>query len=152
LTDRAVANSTCLIALERIGHLHLLSRVFAEVVAPPAVRAELGVAPEWLKVQPPSDRAVVAALATQLGEGEASAIALAMERGDAWLVLDDKKARRVARQLGLRLIGTVGVLLQAKQRGAVPTIGPLLGALRDAGFRLSPALEREALRLAGEHA
>jgi predicted nucleic acid-binding protein len=75
-----------------------------------------------------------------------------MARGDAWLVLDDKKARRVARQLGLRLIGTVGVLLQGKQRVAVPTIGLLLGALRDAGFRLSPALERKALRLAGEHA
>ena len=73
-----------------------------------------------------------------------------MEVADAVIILDDTQARRVARQAGLTVIGTFGVLLRAKSRGVVPTVGPLLTALRDAGFRVTPALHDETLRLAGE--
>lgn len=66
------------------------------------------------------------------------------------VILDDKKARRVARQAGLTVIGTLGVLLRAKRRGVVPTVGPPLTALQKAGFRMTRALYDEALRLAGE--
>jgi predicted nucleic acid-binding protein len=52
-----------------------------------------------------------------IGPGEAEAIALAIEAGAARIVLDDKKARRIARELGVTVTGTVGVLLRAKQRG-----------------------------------
>ena len=70
--------------------------------------------------------------------------------GDAVLILDDKKARRVARQMGLKLVGTIGVLLQAKEHGAIPALQPLLAALQQAGFRMTAPLYTEALRLAGE--
>ena len=90
------------------------------------------------------------ALKTQLDMGESAAIALAMELGDALVILDDKKARRIGRQMGLRVVGTLGVLLRAKQSGAVPAVGPVLAALQQRGFRLTPALYQEALRLAGE--
>jgi len=152
LTERAVTNSTCLIALERVGQLGLLPRVFSSVFAPPAVQDELGGPIEWLTLKEVSDLAVVTALRTQLDEGEAAAIALAMELGDVFVILDDKKARRVARQIGLNVIGTVGVLLRAKRQGIVPTIQPVLVALRQAGFRMTGELYAEALRLAGEEA
>ena len=126
MTERAVTNSTCLIALERVGQLGLLPRVFSSVFAPPAVQDELGGPIEWLTLKEVSDLAVVTALRTQLDEGEAAAIALAMELGDVFVILDDKKARRVARQIGLNVIGTVGVLLRAKRQGIVPTIQPVL--------------------------
>lgn len=104
----------------------------------------------WLTVRPVDDLRVVTALLTQLDDGEAQAIALAMELTDVSVILDDKKARRVARQAGLAVIGTFGVLLRAKRHGVVPAIRPLLAALREAGFRMTAALYDETLRLTGE--
>lgn len=150
MTEQAITNSTCLIALERIGQLELLPRVFATVFAPPEVQAELGRRPEWLTVEGVRDAAVVAALRTQLDDGEASAIALAMELGDVIVILDDKKARRIARQIGLKILGTIGVLLRAKRRGVIAAIHPMLTALQETGFRMTAGLYGEALRLAGE--
>lgn len=150
MTESAVTNSTCLIALERIGQLDVLARAFANVSAPPAVVEEFGTTIPWLTVRSVSDLRLVTALKTQLDDGEAHAIALAMELGDVVIVLDDKKARRVARYAGLTVIGTLGVLLRAKQRGVLPAVRPVLTALRDAGFRMTAALGDEALRLAGE--
>jgi predicted nucleic acid-binding protein len=150
LKSRAVTNTTCLIALERIGQLQVLPEVFSGVLAPPLVHEEFGSSPAWLQIRAATDAAVVAALKTQLDEGEAHAIALAVEIGDAVLILDDKKARRVARQMGLKIVGTIGVLLRAKKHGAIPALQPLLAALQQAGFRMTAPLYTEALRLAGE--
>jgi predicted nucleic acid-binding protein len=150
LTGQAVTDSTCLIALERIGQLDLLPQLFAAVFAPPAVQAELGSPLEWLVVRAASDLRVITALKTQLDEGEAEAIALAMELGDVSIILDDKKARRVARQVGLAVVGTVGILLRAKRRGVLATVAPLLATLHDTGFHIAPTLYCEALRLANE--
>jgi predicted nucleic acid-binding protein len=150
LSGRAVTNSTCLIALERIGQLALLPRVFAAVLAPPLVSAEFGSPLDWLAVTPATNLNLITALRSQLDDGEAHAIALAMELGDVIAILDDKKARRIARQMGLTVIGTVGVLLRAKRQGLIPAVQPLIVALRDARFHMTPALYGEALRLAGE--
>ena len=70
-----------------------------------------------------------------------------MELGDVFIVLDDKKARRIAKQLGLKVIGTVGLLLRA-QKGKVTEIKPILDALQEVDFRISDTLYQEALRLA----
>jgi predicted nucleic acid-binding protein len=150
LSGEAVCNSTCLIALERIGQLGLIPRVFPNVYAPAAVRDEVGVVIPWLTAKEATNASTVAVLKTQLGDGEAQAIALALEAPGIEVILDDKKARRIARQLGLRVIGTVGILLRAKRRGLVPAIRPFLQAIQAAGFRLSPSLYNEALRIAGE--
>ncbi|MEK6322881.1 MAG: DUF3368 domain-containing protein [Acidobacteriota bacterium] len=81
--------------------------------------------------------------------GEAEAIALASERG--WrVVLDDRQARVIARSLGIQMIGTVGILLRAKQSGVIPLVRPIIDALEASGFWVSGALQEEALRLAGE--
>jgi predicted nucleic acid-binding protein len=84
-----------------------------------------------------------------LDSGEAAAIALAHERG--WrVILDDQRPRTVAARLGVRIIGTIGVLVRAKQKGVISTLAPLLEDLEAAGFHVSAALGQEALRLAGE--
>ncbi len=114
MSQQAVTNSTCLIGLERIGRLDLLPKVFDTVFAPPTVAAEVRSPLTWLTVQPVENSAFVAALKTQMDEGEAEAIALAVELDNVILILDDKKARRVAQQIGLKVIGTVGMLLRAK--------------------------------------
>lgn len=150
MTTDAVTNSTCLIGLERIGRLDLLPQVFSTVFAPPVVAAEVQNPLSWLRVRPVQNTAVVATLKTQMDAGEAEAIALAMELGDVLLVLDDKKARRVAQQLDLKVIGTVGMLLRGKRQGVIVEIKPLISALLQADFRISEGIVKEALRLAGE--
>ena len=146
----AVTNSTCLIGLERIGRLDLLPQVFSTVFAPPTVATEVRTPASWLRIQAVQNSAVVATLKTQMDSGEAEAIALAMELGDVLLILDDKKARRVAGQIGLKVIGTVGMLLRAKRAGVIAEVKPLLTELLQANFRISDGIIQEALRLSGE--
>ena len=149
MKEPAVVDSTCLIGLENIGHLHLLPKLCEPVPAPPEVEREAGFSPEWLRVEEPSNIALVEALKVMVDDGEAEAIALAVER--QWrIVLDDLKARDLAQRMGLRIIGTVGLLVRAKRAGLVPWISPLLNDLTKNGFHLSEDLKREALRLAGE--
>jgi predicted nucleic acid-binding protein len=90
-------------------------------------------------------------LAEKVDPGEASAIALALEKVDASLILDDLKARKLAKRLGLDVTGSVGVILRAKSLGLIPAIRPLILLIRTTSFRLSPDIERQAFLLAGEN-
>lgn len=146
----AVTNSTCLIGLERIERLDILPQVFSTLTIPTAVSAEVSLSADWLTVKSVQNLALVATLKTQVDEGEAEAIALAMELEDVFLILDDRKARQLALQLNLKVIGTVGMLLRAKRNGIIPQIKPLLTALNQANFRISEPLIQNALRIAGE--
>lgn len=149
MKEPVVTNSTCPISLERIGQLELLPALFEPIMAPPRVQEEVGSSIAWLTVQDPQNTALVKVLSELIDDGEAEAIALALERKTT-LVLDDRKARHVARRLGISIIGTVGILVRAKKQGILPAIRPHLEALKSAGFRVSPELEQEALRLANE--
>ena len=74
-----------------------------------------------------------------------------LDRGADLVLLDEKEGRHAAQRLGLRVVGTVGVLLEAKANGAINTIRPHLDGLRQtAGFYLSPSLYQYALTLADE--
>ncbi len=146
----AVADSACLIGLERIGRLDLVSSQFTTVLAPPAVLAEFGVALPWIELRAPKNLTLVAALRLQVETGESEAIALAAESAGAELILDDRKARRIAQSMGLPLVGTVGLLLRAKRDGLVIAVEPLLDSLAASGFHVAPALRLEALRRARE--
>src|SRR5262249_35143158 len=115
-----VCNSSRLIALETIGQLALLERLYVEVYIPAAVASEWNSpAPSWIKLQAVTDQALVQLLRGELGAGEAEAIVLAKDLAAARVILDDKKARRLAKQLGLPVIGTIAVVLTAKRRGLI---------------------------------
>ena len=151
MTVKAVTNSTCLIGLERIERLDILPQVFDTVFAPPAVAKEVRTSLDWLRVQAVANPSVTIALRTQMDEGEAEAISLALELENVLLILDDKKARRVAQQMGMKVIGTVGMLLRAKRQGVIAEVKPLLLKLTEANFRISQGIIQEALRLSGEN-
>lgn len=144
-----VADSACLIALEQIGELQLLAKLFDEVIIPPAVECEFGVAKPWLKVITPANQTAVDSLKLLVDEGEAEPIALAVEHSLP-VVLDDKAARRVAQKLGLIMLGTIGCILKAKTNGAITLVRPVIEKLDAAGFYLSAELKAKALELAGE--
>ena len=83
MSDSAVSNSSCLIALEKIGRLDVLASSFASLTIPPAVQNEIGRNLDWLTVQHVQNKAAANTLKTQLGDGESEAIALAMEMQSA---------------------------------------------------------------------
>lgn len=143
-----VTDTSPLIALVRIGRDGLLPDLFDRVLAPRAVAAEFGGLPPYVEVvdAPPG---AAADLRLSLDPGEAEAIALAEALG-ATLLVDERKGRRVARERGVRVRGTVGVLLLASDRGLIEAVRPELDALAAAGFHVGEALYADALRLAGE--
>jgi predicted nucleic acid-binding protein len=155
-----VSDASPIIALAAIGQVDLLRGVHGDVLVPAAVRDEIhgdatGVAllaaSPWIAVRSATRRDLVRDLEHRVDAGEAEAIALAIELDADFLVIDDRRGRIVARSLGLRLTGVVGILLEAKARGLVPEIRALLDDLaRGAAFRVSGELRRHALDLAGE--
>ncbi len=99
------------------------------------------------------NRAAVEALLQQhphLDIGEAEAIILAHEVQAFVLLIDEHAGRAVAHQLGIRHIGVLGVLREAKAQQVIPAVQPLLDALRHNGFYLSDALYVRILQDVGE--
>jgi predicted nucleic acid-binding protein len=146
-----VANSSCLIALGAAGHLDLLQQLYGAVTVPNAVAQECGAQlPPWISVQPVQNQTVVRSLRIELGAGESEAIALCSELSAARLILDDKKARRIARQMQVPVTGTLAVLLRAKERGLIPNVKDIIDSLLAVHFRISNALILDTLMRAGE--
>lgn len=161
---RAVTNSSVLIALSTIGQLSLLHQRFpGGVLLPQAVWREVVetgkgqpgardvASASWLTICQVTNQTLISLLRIELDEGEAEAIALFSENPVDAILLDEKNARRVARQMGLPTLGTVGVLIWAKQNGLILSLQEQLDALQNQGkFRLSQLLYREALSRVGE--
>jgi len=124
-----VSNSSPLIALAKVGLLNLLREMFGEIRIPRAVWVEVVehgrgkpgseevAKAEWIKVHDVSDRLAVEILRREMGPGEAETIVLAKELGADLILMDDEKPREVARQLGLKIAGTIAILVRAWRKG-----------------------------------
>ena len=85
-----------------------------------------------------------------MDKGEASAIALAIELDDCLLIIDDLKGRKFANQIGLTIIGTIGVIVDAKLAGIINSIKPILTKIKSTNFRITEQLEAIILKRSGE--
>jgi hypothetical protein len=147
-----------LIYLGGAGEIELLRKLYHEVVVPRVVYDEVVVAGAglpgardvaaagWIRVE---DVAADPTLAAKLDRGEAAAIPLA-ERLCATLLVDDATARVIARERGLRVVGTLGVLLLAKQNGHIHRIRPTIQRMTALGMFVSRSLRAKVLAVAGE--
>lgn len=152
---RWVVDASPLIFLAKLQRLALLHQSSDETYIPPQVLAEIRAqrdssvraieqaVQDWLRVNAPRDGAEAAT-------GEASVIALALELDADRVVLDDLAARRWARKQGLRVVGTIGLLLAARLRGEIPNLQAEIERLQAHGFRASDELVRGVLEEAGE--
>ena len=154
-----VADTSPLIILARLGHLDLLALLYERVLVPHGVWLELvdanpgapGVAAlraaSWLQVALHPNPA---GLHLGLDPGETAAIALAEAEGADLLLIDERAGRAVATARGLQVRGALGVLVEARLRGHIAALGPLLTRLQEEGFRLHPALVARVLVEVGE--
>jgi len=146
-----VSDASPLILLDKIGRLQLLRKMFREVLVTHQVAAEIGRSlPKWIKISSPPKSFGESLLTHTIGRGEASAIALAFSHKDSLIILDDRRARRVATQLGLIVTGTLGVIVQAKNAGYLRSVKRVLVDISKTDFRLSNDLIRKTLQLANE--
>ncbi len=154
-----VADSSALVALAVCESLPLLDQLFETVRVPPAVFLECTVAGKpragaleaYLREKVENmDLAAFAIAAIELGRGELEAMALYKRLNADRLLVDDLRARRIARLNSIAIVGSIGVLLLAKEEGYVSAVRPRLEAIRSAGIRLSEHLIADALRMAGE--
>jgi predicted nucleic acid-binding protein len=149
-----ISNSSPLIALVRIERLELIPSILGSIVIPLAVaqeiRPSIPVLPDWVELKVPAGLLLDLRSRRRLGDGECEAIALAIElRADA-ILLDDRPARRLAEAGGLHVIGTLGLLLEAKRTSRIQSIRTELDRLLQTSFFLSQQLYDELLRMAGE--
>lgn len=146
-----LSDTSCLIILDKIGELELLHTVFGEIVITEEVAEEYGSPlPEWIFVRNPRNQNYRQILEAVVDRGEASAIALAVEIKNCLLIIDDLKGRNLAEQLGIRITGTFGVIIEAKLSGRIESVKPLLAKIKQTDFRLSPDLENRILSKAQE--
>jgi len=157
---KIVSNSTPLIALSRINELDLLRAIFGTIIVPSAVYNEVvlegagrpGVkevanAP-WIIKRDVQNLLAVSLLQMDLDRGEAEAVVLAKEIEADYLLLDEKKARRVARNSKIRIIGTVGVgtvgvLGLAAKKGIISNLDDTFNKLEANGFRFTEEVRRK---------
>ncbi len=146
-----ISDTSCLILLDKIGELNLLNKIFGQITITQEIadefRKEL---PNWFKIEHPVNKTYQKILEASLDKGEASAIAYAIEQSDCLLIIDDFKGRKYAEQLGIKITGTLGVIIDAKLSGHISSVKPLLDKIKKTDFRLTIDLERRTLEKSNE--
>ena len=157
----AIVDASPLLFLARLNRLELLKSSAEKIYVPDAVLEEIN------KKQDTATGSVKEILNTWLfectiknqelrdmlfglGSGEQDVMIQAYEQRTSLVILDDQDARRTARRLGLKPIGTIGLLLVGKKRGIVDSVENEINRLVEYGFWISDNLRIEALREAEE--
>ena len=143
--------------------MDLLQEIYGLIVIPAAVYNELTAegageviatavkTSNWIETRAVKNLTIVASLMDKINEGEAEAIALAIELNAEELLMDERLGRREAIRLGVSITGVLGVLSIAKGRGIISAVKPAIDELRyRADFRISQKLYNEVLEAAGE--
>lgn len=157
-----VSDTSPIRALAHLSRLDLLRDVFGEVLIPPAVVLELQnpharvdvekvLSLPFVRVQSPRDLSRVREFRAVLDAGESEALALALESPGSIVLVDDAEARATAEQMGLEVVGALGILLRGKRGGLVQAVGPLMDRLqKELRFFISASVRQDVLRRAGE--
>ncbi|MCK5509842.1 MAG: DUF3368 domain-containing protein [Desulfobacterales bacterium] len=162
MNGKMICNTGPLIALSMIDRIDILRHLFKLIAVPEAVHKEIleggitnaGLANyrkiKWIKVKILSSPADPL-LETSLDSGEAAVIELARELNANFVLIDERKARKIARTVyGLHVIGSARVLVEAKRRGLLRNVGVALKAMRDGGYWIGDSIVDVALKKAGE--
>lgn len=155
-----VSDTSPITNLIKIDQLDLLKILFQQAIIPQKVYEELADyenqgnvidSQSWIIVKAVKDQSAVERLKNILDPGEAEAIILAQELKANFLIIDERKGRKIAETRGITITGLLGVLIRAKKKEIVPKLKPLLDKLISlGGFRISKTLYQKILEEVGE--
>ena len=144
--ELVISDASPLIAMADIGELELLQKLYNRVSITDIVRDEIHAElPDWIEVSSEYDQKQFQILKLEVDPGEASAIALALENPGSRIILDERKGRSVAKRLGLKVTGTIGIIIKAKDQGLIQSGKEILAKLEEHGFWLSEKLKNQIL-------
>ena len=159
---KAIANASPIICLSKAGLLDITGKMYSQILIPPQVADEIapdskhaGISIEllrfkWIEITP-SFEIPPEIMEWNLGTGESAVISLALKYPADEVLIDDRAAARCARVYGLKIKGTLGILLDAKKQKIIPKVEPCLKKLIGAGLWISIDLQTKILEISGEH-
>lgn len=137
-----IADASCLITLDNIDEADLLPKLYDEIYVTPEVAAEVGDSlPEWARQRSSSNYSLINQLVANLEIGEATSIALALDLPNCVLIIDEKKGRRSAKELGISITGTFGIIMKGFELNLIQRPATIVTRLENVGFRLSENLK-----------
>ena len=146
-----ISDTSCLILLSKIDKIGLLKSIFGKITISSIIAKEFGQdLPDFILVEDPVNKKYQQILESFLDCGEASAIALALEKEDCLLIVDEQKGRKEANHLKIKITGTLGILVLAKEKGLISSASEILKQIQNTDFRISQALLDETKKLSGE--
>ncbi|GHT24674.1 DUF3368 domain-containing protein [Bacteroidia bacterium] len=146
MSKTIISDTSCFIILSKIGQLEILQQLFGTVVTTPEIANEFGENfPDWVEIVAVKDKHKQQLFEIQVDKGESSAMALSLEIENSLLIIDDYKARKLAKILNIDYTGTIGILILAKHKGIISSIKPILEKIKETNFRISAELELRAL-------
>ncbi|MFQ4138371.1 DUF3368 domain-containing protein [Nodosilinea sp. PGN35] len=158
-----VSDASSLGSLALIDYLWLLEAIYGTVVISEVVAQELATAKnariqavlsaDWVRVQGPTEGAIatVQQQGQQFDLGDTHTLALALQIHADELLINERRGRQVAQDLGLSVIGIFGIIIVAKQRALIPSVRRVMDALVElAGFRINHQLYQKILKFVDE--
>jgi predicted nucleic acid-binding protein len=157
---KIVSNTTPIITLLTISKLELLQQIYGQIIIPKGVYEEIEQGKEkpfytdlskfeWITIKLIKDREPIKYL-RDLDKGEAEVIVLANELQADLVIIDERLGREFAEYFNLKVTGTIGVLLKAKELGFIEKIKPLINQMIDSGIWLNKKLIDKILNIANE--
>ena len=158
---KVVSNASPVIIFARAGLLPLIEGLFREILVSAEVYQEMtaptkpGIeairkAKSIKKLEVKDPNRFLASKAYGVSTADTTVIALAKEHGATLVLIDDKRLRRLAKETGLPVVGSGGILLKAKEEGLITEVKSALDLLIKHGARIGEPLYRRILTLAGE--
>jgi predicted nucleic acid-binding protein len=159
-----ISDTTPIISLIKIDRLKILEELYKKIIIPKAVYDELIINIDYqdeidiikrctfIQIENVEENLSVVLLQRELklDRGESEAIVLAKNINADLIIIDERKARRIAKDVGLKVTGTLGILVEAKQQGLIKELESLLDELMDNNIRISKKLYMEILNLVEE--
>ncbi len=157
---KVITDTTPILSLLKINKLYLLRELYKQIIVPHAVFREIEngkqkpyyqnlMHTDWIKIEYLKNPASLDFF-IDLDAGEAEVLILAKEMNADLVILDEILGRRYAKQLGLNMTGTIGILLKSKEMGLINSINGLLTELSEKGTWFNPKLIKMALKLSNE--
>jgi uncharacterized protein len=158
MIEKIVVNTSPLLSLTKMQALDMVGKLPFEFISPREIETEILAGAnqgydvqiaDWLKIVPLKNPLAPLAIAA-LDTGEAAVIQLALENNVSLVCIDELKGRRAALAVGLKVVGSLGLLGKAKMLGLITQIKPFIDKARNAGIYYDDNLIETFLKSFGE--